>query len=97
VRNDREKPGIARLVVALGDDFESANAAAMYHARLVVRNDERASGEEQKELQAAKDGVKAQWMENWLDGLTYCKHNSTCLSSGFARTRCIQKKPQNQH
>jgi hypothetical protein len=56
----------------VGDDFESANAAAMYHARLVVR-DERASGEEQKELQAAKEGVNPQWMENWFDGLTYCK------------------------
>lgn len=46
----------------------------MYHARLVVHDDERASGEEQKELQAVKDGVKAQWMENWFDGLTYCKY-----------------------
>jgi hypothetical protein len=48
----------------------------MYHARLVVHDDERASGEEQKELQAVKDGVKAQWMENWFDGLTYCKYYS---------------------
>ena len=47
----------------------------MYHARLVVHDDERASGEEQKELQAVKDGVKTQWMENWFDGLTYCKHH----------------------
>jgi hypothetical protein len=65
---------MARIVVALGNDFESANAAAMYHARLVVHDDEQASGEEQKELQAARDGVKLQWMENWFDGLTYCKY-----------------------
>ena len=48
----------------------------MYHARLVVHDDERASGEEEKELQAVKDGVKVQWMENWFDGLTYCKYYS---------------------
>jgi len=48
----------------------------MYHARLVVHGDEKASGEEQKELEAAKDGVKPQWMENWFDGLSYCKHQS---------------------
>lgn len=73
IRNDRDKPGTARIVAAVGNDFESVNAAAVYHARLVVHDDERASGEEQRELEAAKDGVKAQWMENWFDGLTYCK------------------------
>ncbi len=67
-------------MVALGNDFESANAAAMYHARLIVHDDERASGEEQKELRAVKDGVKAQWMENWFDGLTYCTYHFPHLS-----------------
>lgn len=73
MRNDRGSAGVARIVAALGNDFESANAAAVYHARLVVR-DEQTSGEEQSELEAAKDGVKSQWMENWFDGLTYCKY-----------------------
>jgi len=66
--------GVARIIVALGNDFESANAAAMYHARLVVHDNERATREGQKELEAAKDSVKPQWMENWFDGLTYCKY-----------------------
>lgn len=64
---------MARLVVAVGNDFESANAAAMYHARRIVRDDERATGEEQKEIAAAEEGVNPQWMENWFDGLTYCE------------------------
>jgi hypothetical protein len=46
----------------------------MYHARLVVHGDEQSSGEEQKEFEATKVGVKPQWMENWFDGLTYCKY-----------------------
>lgn len=61
--------------MALGDDFESANAAAMYEARSTVSGYERITGEQQKEIQAARDGVNAQWMENWFDGLTYCTWN----------------------
>jgi hypothetical protein len=66
--------------VALGDDFESANAAAMYQARSVVTSYEKTTGEEAKEIQAYKDGVQAQWMENWFDGLTYCKILDTCAN-----------------
>ncbi|KAI9743585.1 MAG: hypothetical protein M1818_002900 [Claussenomyces sp. TS43310] len=75
VRNDDDKDGTARVVVALGDDFESANAAAMYHARSIVSGFERITGEQQKEIEAAKEGVDARWMENWFDGLTYCTWN----------------------
>ena len=64
----------------------------MYHARLVVHDERRVSGEEQKELQAAKDGVKPQWMENWFDGLTYCKYQSTirnrCSMISRGKTSC---------
>jgi hypothetical protein len=71
---------LARVIVAVGNTFESANAAAMYHARSVVRGYQVASGEEQKELQAAKEGINPQWMENWFDGLTYCEQPpSSCL------------------
>jgi hypothetical protein len=51
-------------------------AAAVYHARNVVAGDERASGPTQREAQTADDGVKAQWMENWFDGLSYCKSST---------------------
>jgi hypothetical protein len=59
--------------VALGDQFETANAAAMYHARSMVRGYEMSTGEEKKEIEAAKEGVETQWVENWFDGLTYCE------------------------
>jgi len=61
--------------VALGDDFESANAAVMYHARGIVTAYETVTGEQQKEFEALKEGDEATklWAENWYDGLTYCK------------------------
>ncbi|KFX96760.1 hypothetical protein V490_03157 [Pseudogymnoascus sp. VKM F-3557] len=74
-RNDGPKAGIARIIVALGNDFESANAAAMYQARDLVQNLSLATSEEKQELMALKDDIKPQWMENWFDGLTYCTWN----------------------
>ena len=75
IRNDGAKDAISRVLVGLGDDFESANAAVMYHARDIVAAAETASGEQQKELQALKQGDKSTklWAENWYDGLTYCE------------------------
>lgn len=63
------------MLVGLGDDFESANAAVMYHARDVVAVNQIATGESQKEVEALKDGDSSTklWAENWYDGLTYCK------------------------
>jgi len=75
VRNDSRKKTITRVLVGLGDDFESANAAVMYHARGVVSAAETLTGEQQKELEAFKEGDAASkvWAENWYDGLTYCE------------------------
>lgn len=73
VRNDGEKAATARVLVAIGDDFESANSAVMYHARGVVATAEKLSGENKKEIEALTDGVRPEWLENWYDGLTYCK------------------------
>lgn len=71
-RNDGPKAGVARVIVALGDNFESANCAAMYHARDIVQGMFVAIGEDQRELETLKEDIKPQWMENWFDGLTYC-------------------------
>ncbi|RDW82573.1 glycoside hydrolase-2 [Coleophoma cylindrospora] len=76
VRNDGEDAAVARVLVAVGDDFESANAAVMYHARGVVATAEELSGEASKEMEALKDGVRPEWLENWYDGLTYCTWNA---------------------
>jgi hypothetical protein len=75
VRNDSVEGQTATVLVALGDDFESANAAVMYHARGIVAANETATGEQQREFQALKEGDESTklWAENWYDGLTYCK------------------------
>ncbi|KAL9636155.1 MAG: hypothetical protein Q9164_002994, partial [Protoblastenia rupestris] len=76
-RNDREGEGQAHVLIAVATTFESANAAVMYHARKIVAGDNYANNDRKRELEAmmAKD-VKAEWMENWYDGLTYCTWNA---------------------
>jgi hypothetical protein len=63
------------VLVGLGDDFESANAAVMYHARDIVAAGPTASAEQEKEIIALKEGDESTklWAENWYDGLTYCE------------------------
>ena len=77
VRNDSSKNAVSRVLVGLGDDFESANAAVMYHARTVISAAETATGEEQKAVEAWKEENEATklWAENWYDGLTYCEYD----------------------
>lgn len=75
IRNDSNSPGTAKVILAVGKTFESANCAAVYHAREMIQDTLLSSGEEQKEFMALREGVKPQWMENWFDGLTYCESN----------------------
>ena len=75
-KNDSPAPGTVHVLASVGKTFESANAAVMYHARKLIRGDEYISGESQAEQKAVIDnGVKAEWMEDWYDGLTYCTWN----------------------
>lgn len=75
-KNDSSAPGTVHVVASVGKTFESANAAVMYHARKLIRGDEYTSGESRVEMEAVVDnGVKAEWMEDWYDGLTYCTWN----------------------
>ncbi|KAI2630297.1 glycoside hydrolase family 36 protein [Hypomontagnella submonticulosa] len=75
IRNDGETKSSGLVLAAVGDNFESAIAAVMYHARTVVfvskYNDELT-----QELQTLSDGVKPEWYENWYDGLGYCTWNA---------------------
>lgn len=65
------------MLVGLGDDFESANAAVMYHARSLVAAAQVGS-EGHEELQAIEDPPEVKvWQENWYDALTYCRSLST--------------------
>ena len=76
-RNDNPKEGQTRVIAAVATTFESANAAAMYHARKIVRGDEYMSYEIKAEMKTAlENDVKAEWMDNWYDGLTYCTWNA---------------------
>ena len=75
-RNDGTKEAHARVIASIGRTFEEANAACMYQARNIVSR----PGSLSKELQEAIDApvdqdARAQWMENWYDGLTYCTWN----------------------
>ncbi|CZR55817.1 related to seed imbibition protein Sip1 [Phialocephala subalpina] len=78
IRNDSDKDKASTILVALGDDFESANAAVMYHARGLVKAAETANGEQQKKIEALNQGDEETklWAENWYDGLTYCTWNA---------------------
>ncbi|EGO53119.1 hypothetical protein NEUTE1DRAFT_92118 [Neurospora tetrasperma FGSC 2508] len=75
VRNDSAKAGSGTVLVAVGDNFESANAAVMYHARGLVSTADRA-GESPTKLEKLSDNVEANWYENWYDGLGYCTWNA---------------------
>jgi hypothetical protein len=79
IRNDSVNAETSRVLVAHGDNFESANAAVMYHARGIVAARETVTREQQREFEAMKEGDEStkRWAENWYDGLTYCK----CLSN----------------
>lgn len=76
-RNDRSEDSTAHVIAAVGATFEEANAAVMYHARKIVRGDEYMSTNVKEEMKSAiQNDVKAEWMENWYDGLTYCTWNA---------------------
>ena len=76
-RNDALEEAQVHVIAAVGDTFESANAAAMYHARKVGAGDGYMSqiGKDTIKNMLEKD-VKAEYMENWYDGLTYCTWNA---------------------
>jgi hypothetical protein len=73
LRNDGETAASGILLAGTGNSFESALAAVMYHSRSVVQAAKNINHELDTELQALRDGVKPEWMENWYDGLGYCK------------------------
>ena len=76
-RNDSTKEGQTRIVAAVAASSESAISAVMYHARKLVRGDQYMRNEIKAELKTAiENGVKAEWMDNWYDGLTYCTWNA---------------------
>ncbi|KAF2721884.1 glycoside hydrolase family 36 protein [Polychaeton citri CBS 116435] len=73
-RNDGNEPGTARVVIAVAEEFEVANAAVMYHARKVVQSLGASSADAETEKLIEQE-MKPEWLEEWYDGLTYCTWN----------------------
>ncbi|KAF7328418.1 Raffinose synthase Sip1 [Mycena venus] len=76
VRNDNTTPSAGTVLVAVGDNFEGANAAAMYYARNLVMTTKKSTSEYEAELATLADHVKPEWYENWYDGLGFCTWNA---------------------
>ncbi len=75
-RNDRDTKGSARILIAVGDSFEAANAAVMYQARHLVTQFAASTGEISLENEVMqRNDPQAQWLQDWYDGLTYCTWN----------------------
>jgi hypothetical protein len=74
-RNDNEKDGSARVVVAVSNSLEFALGGAMYFARKLVTRYETTTSEIAKESDILMKDFKPEWLENWYDGLAYCTWN----------------------
>ena len=75
-RNDALHEESAIVLAAAGKSIDAASAAVMYHARKLLCGNQYLSTLSENGLNASiKAGMKAQWMENWYDGLTYCTWN----------------------
>ena len=87
-RNDGPEPAQVKVLAAIADDFELANAAVIYAARDYVSrmvaipeidsNDPthlRSESIDEDTVIISKD-VKVEWLEDWYDGLAYCTWNS---------------------
>lgn len=65
------------MLAAVGTTFNTALAAVMYHARKIVAGTDTMSDTHKKEMEhALEKDVKAEYMTNWYDGLTYCTWNA---------------------
>lgn len=72
LRNDNADATTGTALIAVGDKFESAMAAVMYHARGLVMATTPSVGQGVAGATAEND-IKPQWYENWYDGLGYCE------------------------
>ena len=68
-RSSQSDPPEAIVIAVVGTTFESAVAAAMYHARKLV------GGTAGLSMEKAEKDLKPEWLDNWYDGLSYCTWN----------------------
>ncbi|KAI1465436.1 glycoside hydrolase family 36 protein [Daldinia caldariorum] len=76
IRSDNESQSSGLVLASIGDDFESAMAAVMYHARTVIFATGNGKDKFAKEIQSLTSDIKPEWYENWYDGLGYCTWNA---------------------
>lgn len=80
-RNDSTEAQSSRVLVAVADSFEVANAAVWYHARKIVQS-YGVAGDANVEIQRLmetvqpSDNANPEWFEEWYDGFTFCTWNA---------------------
>lgn len=76
-RNDRDEIGTVNIIAAVAPDFETANAACIYHARTLVQGYQNVNQRSIDQIQlTGNNEVQTQSLVDWDDGLTYCTWNS---------------------
>ncbi|KAK1757368.1 raffinose synthase Sip1 [Echria macrotheca] len=76
LRNDSMQHGKGTVLVAIGDTFEGASAAVMYHARGLVASTSPAESNSDAPTVPSDGTARIEWYENWYDGLGYCTWNA---------------------
>ncbi|KAI0200850.1 glycoside hydrolase family 36 protein [Astrocystis sublimbata] len=87
IRNDQSSNALGMVLAAVGDDCESAIAAAMYHARSLVLFNNSSDDELSRKPLAQSSGIEPQWMQSWYDGLGYCTWNA--LGQGLTEDKIL--------
>ncbi|KAI1425750.1 raffinose synthase Sip1 [Xylaria sp. FL1777] len=74
LRSDENTSSVGMLLAAVGDDCDSAVAAAMYHARTLTLPSTHSVIPQELSIQS--DSFRPEWMQDWCDGLGYCTWNA---------------------
>lgn len=83
-RNDNDTASEFHVLVAAADDFEVAMSAVIYESRKVVKpfaepttvsEDQAPPSPLGEDIVMVEKDPQAQWLTEWIDGLTYCTWN----------------------
>ncbi|KAI0804423.1 raffinose synthase Sip1 [Xylaria sp. FL0064] len=74
LRNDENATSSGILLAAVGDNIESAIAAAMYHARALTLPGTHSTIPQKPSIESKE--LRPEWMQDWCDGLGYCTWNA---------------------
>lgn len=83
IRSDSLEDKTGTVLVAVGDTFESANAAVMYHARSLVNPNTAPVSDQETPAMVSSGGVQPNWYEDWHDGLGYCEYLYSSENAGI--------------